>query len=277
MTCAAAYAAAIGPHARRGSPAKLYRAAGLTPALYASAGRRRDGAISREGSVYLRRALIGLGMGLWQKDPAARAYAAALRERGKPGGIIACALAHRAGKIAFAMHVVLGGWQQGRDPFAGRGDLRFQVAQEGQVGCRISRAITASPVGRAGRAASTRRAATRRLTCTPRRAANSRMPAHLGAQHVRQRQAQAGESPAQLGEQLVLRRRAHLAPAAAVRHPGGQLDLHAARDRVMPARAYSRSGARPLGRRPSRAHWPRLESSLAAGFPPVGAEDAHCP
>ena len=114
-----------------GQPAKVYRAAGLTPALYASAGRRRDGAISREGSVYLRRALIGLGMGLWQKDPAARAYAAALRERGKPGGIIACALAHRAGKIAFAMHVVLGGWQQGRDPFAGRGDLGFQVAQEG--------------------------------------------------------------------------------------------------------------------------------------------------
>ena len=42
-------------------------------------------------------------MGLWQNDPAARTYATALRERGKPGGIIACALAHRAGKIAFAM------------------------------------------------------------------------------------------------------------------------------------------------------------------------------
>jgi len=88
---------------RWGSPAKVYRAAGLTPALYASAGRRRDGAISREGSVHLRRALIGLGMGLWQNDPAARTYATALRERGKPGGIIACALAHRADKIAFAM------------------------------------------------------------------------------------------------------------------------------------------------------------------------------
>lgn len=103
VTRAAAYAAALGPHARWGSPAKIYRAAGLTPALYESARRRRDGAISREGSVHLRRALIGLAMGLWQKDPAARAYAAALRERGKPGGIIACALARRAGKIAFAM------------------------------------------------------------------------------------------------------------------------------------------------------------------------------
>jgi transposase len=103
VTRAADYAAALGPHARWGSPAKVYRAAGLTPALYASAGCRRDGAISREGPVHLRRALIGLGIGLWQKDPAARAYAATLRERGKPGGIIACALAHRAGKIAFAM------------------------------------------------------------------------------------------------------------------------------------------------------------------------------
>jgi transposase len=101
MIRAASYAAALGPFTRWGSPAKIYRAAGLTPVVYASAGRRRDGGISREGSVHLRSALLGLGVGLWQKDPAARARA--LRERGKPGGIIACALAHRAGKIAFAM------------------------------------------------------------------------------------------------------------------------------------------------------------------------------
>jgi hypothetical protein len=43
---------------------------------YESAGHRRDGAISREGSVELRRALIDLGIGLWQCDPAAKAYAA---------------------------------------------------------------------------------------------------------------------------------------------------------------------------------------------------------
>jgi len=61
--------------------------------------RRRDAQISREGSVHLRRALLGLGIGLQQKGPAART----LRERGKPGGIVACALTHRAGKIAFAM------------------------------------------------------------------------------------------------------------------------------------------------------------------------------
>ncbi len=100
---AGAYAAAVGDPSRWASHAKLYRAAGLNPAQYESAGRRRDGGISREGSVDLRRALLDLGVGLWHCDPAARAYAHSLRERGKPGGIIATALARRANKIAFAM------------------------------------------------------------------------------------------------------------------------------------------------------------------------------
>jgi transposase len=99
----ASYAAAVGELARWPSPRQLYRAAGLTPAVYESAGRRRDGGITREGSVALRRALLGLGVGLWRCDPAARAYAAALRARGKHGGVIATALAQRANRIAFAM------------------------------------------------------------------------------------------------------------------------------------------------------------------------------
>jgi hypothetical protein len=70
---------------------------------YESAGKRRDGAISREGSVELRRALIDLGVGLWHSDPAAKARAAALKARGKHGGVIAGALAHRANRIAFAL------------------------------------------------------------------------------------------------------------------------------------------------------------------------------
>ena len=70
---------------------------------YESAGKRRDGAISREGSVALRRALIDLGVGLWLSDPAAKVYAGELKTRGKPGGIIACALAHRATRIAYAL------------------------------------------------------------------------------------------------------------------------------------------------------------------------------
>jgi len=100
---AAAYAAALGPISRWPAAAKIYRAAGLTPTQYESAGRRRDGRISREGSVPLRRALLDLGVGLWHRDPAAQIYATRLRERGKPGGIIACALAHRANKIAYAI------------------------------------------------------------------------------------------------------------------------------------------------------------------------------
>jgi len=47
--------------------------------------------------------LIDLGIGLWHSDHPARAYAAGLRARGKHGGIIACALAHRANRIAFAL------------------------------------------------------------------------------------------------------------------------------------------------------------------------------
>jgi transposase len=97
------YAAAAGPSLRWASAAKLYRASGLTPNQYESAGKRRDGGISREGSVHLRQALLDLGTGLWLQEPAARTYAGKLRDRGKPGGIICCALAKRASKIAFAM------------------------------------------------------------------------------------------------------------------------------------------------------------------------------
>jgi len=99
----AAYAAACGPSGRWASAARIYRAAGLTPVIYESAGRRRDGGISREGSVQLRRALLDLGTGLWLQDQPARGYARTLRQRGKPGGIISCALAKRASRIAFAM------------------------------------------------------------------------------------------------------------------------------------------------------------------------------
>ena len=51
----------------------------------------------------LRRALIDLGLGLWLTDPPSRAYAAGLKARGKKGGVIACAMAHRATRIAHAM------------------------------------------------------------------------------------------------------------------------------------------------------------------------------
>jgi transposase len=99
----AAYGAAVGDPERWPSPKQLYRAAGLTPRLYESAGHRRDGHITREGSVPLRVALVDLGLGLWHQEPAARAHGTALRARGKPGAVIAIAMAHRANRIAFAM------------------------------------------------------------------------------------------------------------------------------------------------------------------------------
>ena len=97
------YAAALGDPSRWPGPRQVYRASGLSPMQYESAGKRRDGTISREGSVTLRRALIDLGIGLWLTDPAAKAYAHGLKDRGKHGGIIAGALAHRATRIAHAL------------------------------------------------------------------------------------------------------------------------------------------------------------------------------
>jgi transposase len=97
------YAAALGDPTRWPGPKQIYRASGLSPMQYESAGKRRDGSISREGSVALRRALIDLGLGLWLTEPAAKTYAHGLKDRGKRGGVIACALAHRATRIAHAL------------------------------------------------------------------------------------------------------------------------------------------------------------------------------
>lgn len=97
------YGAAVGDPERWPGHRQLYRASGLTPRLYESAGHRRDGHITREGSVLLRVALVDLGTGLWHSEPISRCYGAELRARGKPGGIIITAMAHRANKIAYAM------------------------------------------------------------------------------------------------------------------------------------------------------------------------------
>jgi transposase len=97
------YGAALGEPARWPTARQIYRASGLTPKTYESAGKRYDGQICREGSVELRGALLELGMGLWLCDATSRTYAVSLRARGKPAGIIACAMARRANKIAFAM------------------------------------------------------------------------------------------------------------------------------------------------------------------------------
>ena len=97
------YGGALGDPTRFTASRQVYRTAGLNPIQYESAGKRRDSVISREGSVELRRALIDLGLGLWLNDPPAKQHAAALRARGKKGLVIACAMAHRANRIAFAL------------------------------------------------------------------------------------------------------------------------------------------------------------------------------
>lgn len=97
------YGGALGDPTRFDNHRQVYRTAGLNPIQYESAGKRRDSVISREGSVDLRRALIDLGIGLWLTDPAAKIYGAQLRARGKKGLVIACAMANRANRIAFAL------------------------------------------------------------------------------------------------------------------------------------------------------------------------------
>jgi transposase len=111
---AANYGAAVGDLDRWPGARQLYRASGLSPAQYESAGKRRDGSISREGSVQLRRALIDLGIGLWHGDAAARRYGQQLRARGKKGGVIGCAMANRANKIAYALVRDQSGYDPGR-------------------------------------------------------------------------------------------------------------------------------------------------------------------
>lgn len=97
------YGGALGDPARFENYRQIYRTAGLNPIQYESAGKRRDSVISREGSVELRRALIDLGVGLWLTDPAAKTHGQQLRARGKKGLVIACAMAHRANRIAYAL------------------------------------------------------------------------------------------------------------------------------------------------------------------------------
>lgn len=100
---AADYAAALGDPDRFPTAEHAYRASGLVPAQYESAGRSRRGAISREGSAALRHAIIELGRGLAQHDPHFAAYRRTLLERGKRPKVVNVAVGHRAHRLAFAL------------------------------------------------------------------------------------------------------------------------------------------------------------------------------
>lgn len=98
------YGAALGEPSRFRTAAQVYRASGLVPKLYESAGRRKAGMhISREGKVDLRQAILDLGLALRNGHPPSARYAKELEARGKGPGVISCALGHRANRIAFAM------------------------------------------------------------------------------------------------------------------------------------------------------------------------------
>lgn len=101
---ASAYGATIGDPQRFPNAGAAYRASGLVPAEYSSAGRARGGqGISREGSVELRSAIIELGRGLAGHDPDFAAYRQRLRSNGKRPMVAAVAVGHRAHRLAFAM------------------------------------------------------------------------------------------------------------------------------------------------------------------------------
>jgi len=98
------YGAGIGDPARFPNAAAAYRAAGLVPALYESAGRSRSRQhISREGSVELRQAIIEIGRGLSQHEADFRDYRRRLLDANKPASVAAVAVGHRAHRLAFAM------------------------------------------------------------------------------------------------------------------------------------------------------------------------------
>jgi transposase len=97
------YGAALGDPDRFANADRAYRASGLVPASYESAGRARRGqGISREGNAELRTAIIELGRGLAQRDPDFARYRASVSARMKPL-MAAIAVGHRAHRLAFAL------------------------------------------------------------------------------------------------------------------------------------------------------------------------------
>jgi transposase len=103
---ASAYGAGIGDPYRFPNAAAAYRASGLVPTQYESAGRRRRRGqhISREGAVILREAIIELGKGLTGHDPDFAAYRRRLIQvEHKTGAVAAVAAGRRAHRLAFAM------------------------------------------------------------------------------------------------------------------------------------------------------------------------------
>jgi hypothetical protein len=104
VVTASSYGAAIGDPKRYRDAGAAYRASGLVPVSYESAGRARlHTGISREGSVELRRAIVDLGRGVGLHHPDFITYRRQLLARGKPPLVALIAVGHRAHRLAFAM------------------------------------------------------------------------------------------------------------------------------------------------------------------------------
>ncbi len=98
------YGGALGDITRFRHAGQVYRLSGLVPRRYESAGKIwTTTKISREGKVELREAILDLGKALRQGHPNFARYADSLKSRGKPGGVIQCAVGQRANRLAFAM------------------------------------------------------------------------------------------------------------------------------------------------------------------------------
>jgi transposase len=140
---ASAYGAGIGDPWRFPHAGAAYRASGLVPTEYDSAGhtRRRGQRISREGAVILREAIIELGKGLTGHDDEFAAYRRRLIDtEKKPPGVAAVAAGRRAHRLAFAMLRS----QQPYDPARWRQSLQINATP-----VRRQRRITpAPPTGR---------------------------------------------------------------------------------------------------------------------------------
>lgn len=100
---AADYAAALSDPDRYPSAEHAYRASGLVPSQYQSAGTNRRGGIGREGSAALRHAIIEMGRGLAQHDEYFAAYRRGLLARGKRPKVANIAVGHRAHRLAFTL------------------------------------------------------------------------------------------------------------------------------------------------------------------------------
>lgn len=131
---AAQYAAALGDPDRFPSAEHAYRASGLVPSQYDSAGTSRRGTIGREGSAALRHAIVELGRGLAKHDENFAHYRSTLLARGKRPKVVNVAVGHRAHRLAFALIRT----QQTYDP------SRFAaaVASQGERRTRADRPVS---------------------------------------------------------------------------------------------------------------------------------------